>query len=1002
MNPERWQQVKEIFHSALKCEPSGRAAHLAHACGGDESLRQEVESLLANHQQSQGFVENGAIAIVAEMPVPGPLKLEPRRQIAHYSVLSLLGAGGMGEVYLAEDTRLGRPVALKILPEKFTADTQRVRRFEHEARAASALNHPNIVTVYEIGETDALQYIATEYIDGKTLRQRMAGIRSLYEILDVAGQVASALAAAHQVGILHRDIKPENIMLRRDGFVKVLDFGLAKLSTSPASVVKSDIPTKPMIKTDPGMVMGTVQYMSPEQSRGADVDPRTDIWSLGVVLYEMLCGHPPFEGETPSHVIVSILENEPGPLAQFLEAPAELQRILYKVLRKNRDERYQTARDLALDLNNLKRELDIEARLKQVGQVKTVSEEAAKSSTPAGDVGEESTVRTASVAGTPTTSRVEYVVTEIRKHKLGVALAGSTFVLLLVGISYGLYGLLYRPKAAAVPFQRTKVTRLTTSGKVKDAAISPDGKYVAYVEAVGPQQSLWIRQVATGTNLPVIPAADVYYWGLTFSPDSNYIYFVSSEKADLWKLYRVIALGGTAKKLLDHIDSAITFSPDGKRFAFLRAYLDKAETKLMVANSDGSNEQTLTTRKAPDFFVATGVIRMAWSPDGKIIACPGGTKDEKRAYEEVVGVRLEDGSQRSLSDKRWGRVYQVTGNGGGLVILGAEKDESSQPLPPQLWHMSYTGGQAQRITNDLNTYQNVSLAVDSQTLVTTQQQLVSNIWLSSKGDTSRAKQLTSGISEGLTGLTWTPDGKIVYRSKAGGKADVWMMDADGKNQRQLTHEGYNSNPQVSHDRLYIFFTSNRAGKLSIWRMDVNGNNEKQLTNGVQDVSLYVSPDGRWLFYISWGSYNGTLWKVPIDGGQPVSVSSLSISGSIPAISPDGKQIAISYYDEKLNPAAGVMILPIEGGPPTKRLKILYDYEGFARRIRWIADGSAVLYIDDRRANIWSQPINGGAPTQLTDFQGDELFDFAYSPDGNWLAVARGKVTEDVLMITDVN
>jgi hypothetical protein len=291
---------------------------------------------------------------------------------------------------------------------------------------------------------------------------------------------------------------------------------------------------------------------------------------LGVVLYEMLCGHPPFDGETPSHVIVSILESEPSPVAQYLEAPTELQRILHKVLRKNRDERYQTARDLALDLNSLKRDLDVEARLKQVRQVKTIPEEAAKESTPPGDTSEELMVQTTRLARAPTTSSVEYVITEIRKHKRGAALVSATVVLLLAGVSYGLYRLLHQPKVAAVPFQRTKVTRLTTTGKVKDAAISPDGKYVAYIEAVGPRQSLWIRQVATGSNLPVIPAADVYYFGLTFSTDGNYIYFVSNEKGDFRKLYRVPALGGgAAKKVLDLIDSAVTFSPDGKRFDFM-------------------------------------------------------------------------------------------------------------------------------------------------------------------------------------------------------------------------------------------------------------------------------------------------------------------------------------------------------------------------------------------------------------------------------------------------
>ena len=287
--------------------------------------------------------------------------------IGHYEIIELLGAGGMGEVYLARDKTLVRQVALKLLPDYFTRDEARVRRFQQEARAASGLNHPNILTIYEISEVDGQHFIATEFIDGQTLRERMAHQRmKLSEALEIATQVAGALAAANEAGIVHRDVKPDNIMIRRDGYAKVLDFGLAKLTENPAATVDTEAATRVRVKTEPGMVMGTAQYMSPEQARGLAVDGRTDIWSLGVVLCEMLTGQAPFAGETPSHVIVSILEKHAPPLSRYLaEVPAELERIVSKALRKNRDERYQTVKDLLLDLKSLKQELEVEAHLER-------------------------------------------------------------------------------------------------------------------------------------------------------------------------------------------------------------------------------------------------------------------------------------------------------------------------------------------------------------------------------------------------------------------------------------------------------------------------------------------------------------------------------------------------------------------------------------------------------------------------------------------------------------
>jgi serine/threonine-protein kinase len=364
MTPERYQQIGQLFHEALDLEPDQRAAFLAQACADDEDLRQEVESLLASNEQAAAFIAAPALAVAARelAEAPGPASIGQR--IGHYQVLSQLGAGGMGEIYLAEDQRLRRKVALKLLPARFTQDAERVRRFEQEARAASALNHPNILTIHEMGEVDERHYLVTEFIDGQTVRQKMkhAGLE-LGEALEIAVQAASALAAAHEAGIVHRDVKPENLMLRRDGYVKVLDFGLAKLTEPSAQANETQALTAGEVSTEAGLVMGTVHYMSPEQARGQKVDARSDIFSLGVVLYEMIAGRAPFEGATSSDVIAALLAKEPLPLTQFLpEVPVELERIVTRALRKDREERYQTVNDLLLDLKGLRQELNLRAK----------------------------------------------------------------------------------------------------------------------------------------------------------------------------------------------------------------------------------------------------------------------------------------------------------------------------------------------------------------------------------------------------------------------------------------------------------------------------------------------------------------------------------------------------------------------------------------------------------------------------------------------------------------
>jgi serine/threonine protein kinase/Flp pilus assembly protein TadD len=376
MTPERWQKAKEIFNSAIHRAPGQRSAFLSEACGKDEALRKEVELLIESHEREGSFIDSPAYEAAADL-LAGDQELKPGQTIGQYEILLMLGRGGMGEVYLAHDTKLRRKVALKFLPASFTKDQERLRRFEREARAASALNHPNIVTIYEVGETDGHHFISTELIEGQTLRQQMRSSIKLGRALDIASQVAGALAAAHAAGIVHRDIKPENVMLRRDGYVKVLDFGLAKQTTQQAATTDPEGPTRSLIQTHPGVVMGTVYYMSPEQARGLEVDARTDIWSLGVLLYELVAGRPPFEGATPTDVIIALAEHDPIPLQHYASAaPAQLERIVRKALAKDREERYQTARDLQLDLKSLKEELEIGAKLKGLHRAEASSEAA--------------------------------------------------------------------------------------------------------------------------------------------------------------------------------------------------------------------------------------------------------------------------------------------------------------------------------------------------------------------------------------------------------------------------------------------------------------------------------------------------------------------------------------------------------------------------------------------------------------------------------------------------
>lgn len=431
MPDPHWENLKKIFHSAVVLSAHERAAYLDQACYGDPSLRRRVESLLQSHEETGNFVDTPAYQAAAEMLIDG-LKFKAGSTVAHYRVLSLLGEGGMGKVYLAEDTKLHRKVSLKFLSTNLAQDHERMQRFEHEARAISALNHPNILTIHEISESDGHRFIVTELIEGQTLRERLRSDLGIDEALDIAIQVASAMVVAHRVNIVHRDIKPENIMIRKDDrLVKVLDFGLAKTMQGQRRVdVDSAVDTALIATTGPGVVMGTVAYMSPEQARGDRVDERTDIWSLGAVLYEMVAGSSPFMASSSNEIISAILSREPAvPLSRYShQVPERLEEIVEKMLTKNRDERYQTSKDLLIDLKRLKQSLETKAAIER------------NKSSEKSDLATAGQWSHRSVRGTPSahpTSSAEYIVGQFKSHKRGVIISVAfLLVVAAVALSY--------------------------------------------------------------------------------------------------------------------------------------------------------------------------------------------------------------------------------------------------------------------------------------------------------------------------------------------------------------------------------------------------------------------------------------------------------------------------------------------------------------------------------------------------------------------------------------
>ena len=1014
MNKENWERAKELFDRAQQLSPDDRKTFLAHECTDDPNLADEVQRLLGFYDSE--FLESPALS--EPTPLLDDERFSPGQMIGRYRIRELIGTGGMGRVFLADDSELSRPVAVKVLHSDVAENDERVRRFIQEARAASALNHPNILTIYEIGSFEGSRFIVSEYIDGETLRDRMRDGLTVGQSLDITTQVAAALKAAHAAGIVHRDIKPENVMIRADGLVKVLDFGLAKLTEADDLPIDLNAAVASRLQTSPGLIMGTVAYMSPEQARGQIVDARTDLWSLGVVLHEMLTGEPPFKGESVTDLVTSILKHDAITIDEKA-IPTELRPICTKALAKDRKARYQSAQHLLQDLQGEKKKMEYAIQSTAFVNV------------PRGD-----DLKTQLIRPRPTLS-AEYLFTEIKRHKY--ATVGTLTAALLVATALLVYTYkgatpsAHRDSARPVITLSTtekdlKISRLPTSGKVYDIAISSDGKYVAYVSGETDQKNpIRLRQRDTSNEVELVAAPEQGKLnGLSFSPDGKYLYYhrvpvpgVSPRGID-----RVPVAGGASAKVINDSDGGVSFSPDGRYVAFPRDLgffansdprFENAE-ELLIADADGSHERILLHTPYPSGAGAvtqeTSWVEGAgtpWSPNGKKIACAKRYKiPDGDGYYKLIAVNVSDGSQEELSDNKWwdikGAVWLADGN---LVIVSKE---SSADLY-QLWLISRDNPPKQ-ITNDLLGYEDLTATKNGDVLAAVQSGARFDLWLAPQYDASRARQITWSGALGA-GIDWMPDGRIVFGSRASGDVDLWSMKPDGTGWKQLT-SGSASNvwPVSSPDGRYIVFESNRISRFNyhIFRIDADGGNVKQLTNGLREWSPKISPDSKWVYYVQVSDQAGTLCKVSIDGGQPIVLArDPEAPGGINLVdvSRDGRVVFEKVHGVVDHLERTLYVIPQGGGKPVKLLTLPPTASEWGKTWwRFTPDGKSFAFKDTRNgaANIWTIAADGkGKEKQLTNFSpGSFAGRFVWSPDGKQFLMLRGNLTSDGILISSIN
>jgi serine/threonine protein kinase len=895
--------------------------------------------------------------------------------IAHYRILRKVGGGGMGVVYEAEDTKLGRRVALKFLPEKTDHDAMALERFLREARAASALNHPGICTIHAIEEHEGRTFIAMELLEGQPLDKMVTGASlPIPQTIGIGIQLADALDAAHKKGIVHRDIKPGNIFVTERGVVKILDFGLAKLlHEKTESLGGTTMGDSTQVLTSPGTAVGTIAYMSPEQARGEELDGRSDLFSLGAVLYQMLTGTQPFPGSTSAVIFDKILHSAPvAPVTLNPAVPAELERILNKALEKDRDCRYQVAAELRADLKRLQRESDsdrIAAAASSQGRAVAAT---AKTPQP-----------------TPKSSG-SVLVDAARKNKLGAGLTLALIAVVALAAGFGIYSFLQNEKH--VPFEHFTIENLTNNGHVSEAALSPDGKYLLHVRSEQGLQSLWLRHIPTGSNTQIIAPAATRYAGLTFSPDANYIYCVRRDESEhtLASLYTAPVLGGTPHLILKDVDSPITFSPDGQRFAYLREHHDTPNYDLLIAHSDGTPDRAIFSNTP----LHSDSIVPSWSPDGKTIVIPI-TQPSQDALGALLAVDVASGKREVIATNADDVFYSPAWMPGGIGLILPTGMIGTGHLNAQLAYLPYPGGALRQLTTDTNDYLAPSISSDGRSVVATQDKWTLNIWVAPTQSADQGQIVPLSSQQPFWGWNWTSDGRLVIPQ--GGEVRL-VAPAGGETVLLSDPKHLTDQTESCGDGRYIVYRQlGKAARTAenLWRMDTNGGNTKQLTFGHNEGDPDCPKQGQWVYFKDVADFR--LKRISVEGGSAEDVSD-DVPGPY-AMSPDGKLIGtldVRELDHKL------VLQTIS----TDDHKVAYhdlDQRAFPP-LSFSPDGKSLVYIVREKGidNLWEQPLDGSAPRQLTHFTSEVIGRFRFSKDGAKIAIERGHSESDAVLLTDTS
>lgn len=949
LKPERNRQIDAVFQAALERNPTERADYLDEACAGDPALRREVEALLSSDQQGGGFIELPAIEIAPELVADDHRTTLVGQTIGPYRIEAELGRGGMGEVFLAHDSGLRRKVALKFLPEFSTTDKSRLHRFQQEAHATSGLNHPNILTIYELGRFNERHFIATEFVDGETLRQRLSsGRMRIEEALKTADQIGSALAATHEAGVIHRDIKPENVMVRRDGIVKVLDFGLAKLVNT--HVEDPEAKTRTLHKTEPGTVMGTAQYMSPEQARGLDVDSRTDIWSLGVILYEMVCGKPPFAGPTTSDVLVGILDREPlPPNSSESEFAPELWRIIKKALSKHREERYQTIKDLLVDLRSLEKEIDLEGK---VGR-----------SEPAG-----STTRPIDAPGNQPSSKAA-------PGRLGVLLILPLAIALITFAGYKWWTKRDVAVSSPSPSIRSSEQHLisTFSGSHRAASFSPDGRMIAFIDAAnGTSPQVWVKDLSEGAPLQITSgedAADRPRW----SPRNDQIVYTRGSQG-IHSIWSVPPAGGASHKVIEGGRNP-SWSWDGAHLVFERGY------DIWTAKADGGDQRKVQGVPPTDHLSADRMP--AFSPDRALIAF---FQKSKGPHGDYWVVPTEGDEARRLTfDDTFGGAPAWTPDG-HFIVFPSQRGGSLT-----LWKVRATGGEPEPILVGTGEDTEPEISRDGRRLIYTNTR---NSFLLTLTDpaTGRHKELHQSRSDVVDPSFSAQGDKIVFFGVAeGGGIHLYVINTDGTGLNQLTRGTgeQNVHPQWSADGSAIYFYQHQP-TTSFRKLSLQDGSIAELARGWEWSThnhARVNPEGTRIIYtrLDKGQPAATMIRDVTTGGETAFTQLLRFA----RWSPDGKFVAGTKIKAEWSEAE-ITVCPVVG----ELCRALT--RGYLPH--WSRDGTLVYFfkITSMRdgEELWTISPDGGGEKKIVDLRPihpiGQFFDLSSTGQIVWVQYRVGK------------